>query len=206
MALVAPAPCYTRAVLDTDEDARRLTPLGILLELAAVGIGVALLWRLPLGGAVTVLAWPRLLGTAAPVAAALLVLERRLSRGRRAAEWVRYPSLLPVLVALLGVSVALVAIVNRLPSATRALRFEEYAVREGEHVVMAMRGAVMVARGPEDLFVEVPKWRGTGVEQFQVSSEELVPGRSGEPPVLTIEERDGFLGIPYVASVRLVAR
>lgn len=191
-------------MLDTDEDWRRLTPAGIALELAALALGVTLLWRLPLSGAVQVLAWPRLLLIALPLTALLFAAERRLSRARRAAEWVRYPSALPVLVTLLGVSASAVALVNRLPSRARALRFEEYVVREGDHVIANTPGVVWVSATP-DLFVEVPAWRGGGVKQFPVTAEALRPGAE-RPPALEVEEREGFLRVPYVAGVRLVPR
>jgi hypothetical protein len=187
-----------------------LTPMRIATSLAAVFLGTVLLWDHPGTTAVAILAWPRLLLTAAPFALVLLAIERRLSRRLRAREFSPYPLLFPVLLVLFGLSVVVTGAVNGLlPSARRVVRARPVRVMNVVWEAMTPVGNRIPGIEPstdEEGIVVVHDWRAPGTElQLTLPAAEIARAWSMPEADLEIVEAGGFLGVPIVASARFVA-
>ncbi len=180
-------------------------PWGLFLELAVIAAGGALIFFRPLT-ADSVLGWGRLMLLALAFFAVTFYVERRLSRGIRSRTVGTYPTTIPIALVLLGVSMLAVGAVNRLPSHSRWVRPQ-------------LRGwlplALPNAKPIRDLdpklqsttwMAVVESWRGQGTMELAFPPEEVE--RVAKDPTLEPEVRvhDGFLGIEYVAGVRLAPR
>jgi hypothetical protein len=189
------------------EDPRRgYSPTGVFAELAATGVGMALLWYHPGSRAVVILNWPRLLLLALPVLAGLLALERHLSRTIRREDPSAYPSIVPVLLVLLGLSVTAVGMVNGLgPSAVRVVHPGVRQLVELQHPLPRLPPAPHHAARADGLAV-VDSWREEDAQlQIPIASEDMERAQVELDPALEVREADGFLGVAYVRSVRFVS-
>jgi hypothetical protein len=179
-------------------------PWGLFLELAVIGAGALLLFFRPLTGD-SVLAWGRLMLLAGPLFALLLTLERRLSRGIRSRTVGTYPTTIPIVLVLAGLSIFLVGAVNRaLPSRSRWVHphlqgWLPVEFSNGKPI----RDPIPKAHTTVWLAV-VDSWKeGGGTLQLPLAGEDVE--RIADDPSLEPEVRvaDGFLGVEYMDAVRL---
>jgi len=197
----------------SSEDPRlSFRPLGVASTLAAVAAGTALVQFHPGSGAVAFLDWGRLLVVVVPTWAVLFAAERVGLRRFRSAHRPSYPPLLPVLVLTFGVAFALVALVNCIgPSRSRAIRPEVREVLGLEWRAVTPVGDPLpsyeghrAGRPTGDGIAVVASWRAPGEELQLPLDEEAYQDPRARPAPLEVREADGFLGVPYVASVRFV--
>lgn len=201
-----------RAVSIDGEDGRAgPAPWGLFLELATFFFGLLLVLFHP-GAGELVLEWPRLLLLSAPLLAALIAVERLLSRRLRARTVGCYPTFPSVLLVLLGIAVSVVGACNRLgPSSSRSFhpRFHGW-ISSDLPKAMPFRGPLPASAvdraGREVWLAVVDSWEDEGMT-FEVPLDrgEVAAAAAAQDPEVEIRIADGFLGVKYVAAVRLAA-
>lgn len=188
------------------------SPVALFLALGAVALGAGLAASHPGSRALFIVDWAQLFLMAAPLAALLFAVERRLSRARRREEPASYPYPGAVALGLFGVSVFVLALANgQLRRTTRVVRPAVHGWLAQDLPIPTMFGVPQAQSAAfrakkREAYVAVEAWWDRETElKLPVTDEQLrrweEPGRH----VVELVVAQGALGVEFIEDVRVVA-
>ncbi len=187
------------------------SPPALFIGLGSVALGASLAANHPGSRALFIVDSGKLLLLAVPLAIALLLVERRLSRRYRREEPASYPAAGMVLIGLFGLSIAALALANgQLRRSTRTVcavvhswRYQEQAIPTMFGVPQSQSAAVRAKR--REAFVAVEAWWDPLTElRLPVTAEQVAVAESPGRHPIELVIADGALGVEFIEAVRVL--